>query len=231
MLRLIKGPVIRVLKVVLPRLPVDFLEAALYRSILRTKFSALHASRKIEKREHVWDFAVQTIGAEKKVLFLEFGVWEGYSIKYFASKLPSAGSRFHGFDSFEGLPETWGRNRAGTFSTGGQVPAVDDSRISFVKGWFQDTLPPFAVDGGEFDVVLVHLDADLYSSTLFALMNLWHRFDSFYVIFDEFINHETRAFYNFSQCCPCRIEFLAHDHELPSRVFCKVTVQRTARSA
>lgn len=95
-----------------------------------------------------------------------------------------------------------------------------------MKEWFQNTLPSFAINGFEFDAVRVHMEADLYSSRLFALPQLRHKFDSFFIIFDEFLNHETRAPYNYSQCFPCHIEFLTYDHRLPMRVFCKVT--RTA---
>lgn len=218
-----KRPIVAFLKKTLPRLSVDFLEVVLYRSILRTKFSSLYASTQITKREDVWDYAVSIIGGDKKILFLEFGVWEGYSIKYFSSKMKNEKSILYGFDSFEGLPEDWGNKRAGTFSTQGIAPIVEDRRVSFVRGWFQNTLPPFVINGSEFDAILVHMDADLYSSTLFCLSQLWHKFDSFFIIFDEFLNHETRALYNFSQCFPCRIDFLAYDHPLPSRVFCKIT--------
>ena len=36
------------------------------------------------------------------------------------------------------------------------------------------------------DAILIHFDADLYSSTLFLLCQLYREFDRYYFIFDEF---------------------------------------------
>lgn len=52
----------------------------------------------------------------------------------------------------------------------------------------------------------------------------WQKLHSFNAVFDEFKNHETGALHNFSQCFPCKIEFLDHDYDLLSRVFCGITV-------
>ena len=77
------------------------------------------------------------------ILFLEFGVFEGNSIRRWAKLNSHPESRFVGFDSFEGLPTKWRQRPAGHFSTGGQPPDIDDPRVSFVKGWFHDTVPGF----------------------------------------------------------------------------------------
>jgi Macrocin-O-methyltransferase (TylF) len=207
----------------LARLPFWLLEVAIFRAVLTSKFPGLVASRKLATREQVWQHAVDTVGASRRVLVLEFGVYKGRSIKFFASRLTAPESRLYGFDSFEGLPEDWSKKKAGKFTTAGEPPVVDDPRISFVKGWFQDTLPGFSVDPSAFEAVLVHLDADLYSSTLFVLSNLWGRLPSFHVVFDEFSPDEARALYNFSQAYPVHIEFLAHDLDAnPQRVFCRI---------
>jgi hypothetical protein len=110
-------------------------------------------------------------------------------------------SRFVGFDTFRGLPETWHKGaevmKAGTFDTGGQVPQIDDSRVSFVAGLFQDTLPGFLKDFSPSGAVVLHNDSDLYSATLYtlALCNPVLPAGSI-IIFDEFqcILHEYRAF-------------------------------------
>ena len=79
--------------------------------------------------------------ADKKVLYLEFGVAAGESIRWWSSALKNPGSKLHGFDSFEGLPEaTWFWTK-GEFSTGGKAPKIDDPRISFYVGLFDQTLP------------------------------------------------------------------------------------------
>lgn len=73
--------------------------------------------------------------------YLEFGVWQGASIRQWASLNSHQSSRFFGFDSFHGLPEDWDAlHPKGTFSTKGQMPKIDDQRVAFVPGLFQDTL-------------------------------------------------------------------------------------------
>lgn len=77
----------------------------------------------------------------------------------------------------------------GTFDTKGKVPALDDKRIKFVKGLFQTTLEPFLKNFISKNRLVIHLDADLYSSTLLILTS----FNPFIVpgtilIFDEFSN-------------------------------------------
>src|SRR4029077_14812552 len=72
--------------------------------------------------------------ADKKVLYLEFGVAAGETMRWWSSALKNPGSKLHGFDSFEGLPETAGVWTKGEFSTGGKAPKIDDARISFYVG-------------------------------------------------------------------------------------------------
>lgn len=45
--------------------------------------------------------------ADSEVLYLEFGVFEGESMRYLASRIKNPKANLHGFGSFEGLPETW----------------------------------------------------------------------------------------------------------------------------
>ena len=52
-------------------------------------------------------------------------------------------SRFFGFDSFEGLPEDWGDVPRGMFAVEGRAPHIDDARVQFVQGLFQETLYGF----------------------------------------------------------------------------------------
>jgi hypothetical protein len=133
--------------------------------------------------------------------YLEFGVYQGDSIKMWTEINMQDQSRFFGFDSFEGLPEAWGKSmRAGAFNVGGQVPKIDDHRVSFVKGWFNDTLVPFMSTFKPRSRLVVHNDSDLYSSTLYLLTKL----DPVLVtgsvlIFDEFYSslHEFRAFQDY----------------------------------
>ncbi len=146
-------------------------------------------------REAMWSFIADRSAGP--IDYLEFGVHQGHSIFYFANQNGSPDSRFFGFDCFTGLPEDWnGDFTRGHFDTGGRVPTTTDSRIEFVVGLFQDTLPRFLANFKIHNRIIVHLDCDLYSSTLYCLTKL----DSVLpkgaiLIFDEFgeLLHEFRA--------------------------------------
>jgi len=128
--------------------------------------------------------------------YLEFGVHQGESIRQWSSLNRNPASRFVGFDSFEGLPEAWDYLDKGAFSTGGQLPTIADNRVSFVPGWFQDTLDGFLHDFMPRGRIVINNDSDLYSSTLYTLTKLDHLLVSgTIVIFDEFddVQHEFRA--------------------------------------
>ena len=132
--------------------------------------------------------------------YLEFGVAKGDSIKWWVAHNDNDQSRFRGFDVFTGLPERWGRVPKGEFSTEGQVPDVDDSRCQFIKGLFQDTLAAEAHNIAFDGLTVLHLDADLYSSTLYVLMTLHHSLKpGDILIFDEFayVTDEFRAFLDY----------------------------------
>jgi hypothetical protein len=73
-------------------------------------------------------------------LIMEFGVYKGESINFIADLLPNR--QIYGFDSFEGLPETWRYNfYKGTFKLN-NLPEVRKN-VVLVKGLFEDTLPKF----------------------------------------------------------------------------------------
>jgi hypothetical protein len=159
-------------------------------------------------REVLWSETLAVIG--KPLLLLEFGSWQGESMRYLAGLDASPESRFFGFDSFEGLPEDWRGMSADRFDVGGRIPHIDDKRVTFVKGWFRDSVPPRLDELEELAKdrsLLIHFDADLYSSTLFLLFTLGARFKHFHFIFDEFSGHETRALFNFMQATGAEATF------------------------
>jgi hypothetical protein len=132
-------------------------------------------------------------------LLLEFGVASGRTIRHIASL---TGREIHGFDSFEGLPESWRTGFVrGAFKQ--QLPVVPN-HVCLHSGWFSATLQPFLANTGA-DVALLHIDCDLYSSTAFVLTTLADRIRSGTVIvFDEYFNypgwkqHEHKAFQEFA---------------------------------
>jgi hypothetical protein len=132
------------------------------------------------------------------ITYLEFGVFRGASILEWSEINRHPESRFFGFDSFEGLPEDWGvHNKAGTFDVGGAVPLIDDPRVQFVKGWFQDSLPGFLKGLEPRGSLVIHLDADLHSSTMYCLTMLDGLIaPGTVLIFDDWVSalHEFRAF-------------------------------------
>lgn len=138
--------------------------------------------------------------------FLEFGVYKGTSLFSWAAINNNEKSRFFGFDSFEGLPEDWFHARRtvrkGHFDTSGRVPETSDSRIRFVKGLFQETLPSFLRTFTPHNRLVIHNDSDLYSSTLYCLTQLDPILTPASVlIFDELFSatHEFRALLDYVQ--------------------------------
>jgi hypothetical protein len=128
-------------------------------------------------------------------LYLEFGVFRGRSMRWWSHHLSQPGATLVGFDSFEGLPEDWRHDvKSGHFKTGGP-PQIDDNRVSFQVGWFDETLPRFIVP--HHDQLIVNIDSDLYSSALTVLQ--WvepYVRPGTLLYFDEFCDrdHELRAF-------------------------------------
>jgi hypothetical protein len=121
----------------------------------------LYPQISLQTREQIFDLIGKDV-ADRKVLYLEFGVYKGDSIKYWSSLLKHPEAMLHGFDSFEGLPQDWHGDLAkGFFSTGGEVPNIADRRVRFVKGWFSETLPRDVIPPHE--VMVINMDANLYS--------------------------------------------------------------------
>lgn len=153
--------------------------------------------------------------SNRKSFFVEFGVWYGSSINTIAKAYPS-NVNIYGFDSFEGLPETWVYPFvAGSFDMKGQLPRVH-SNVKLIKGWFNSTLPKFKSEVlGDQKISLIHIDCDLYSSATFVLTTLKDNIGpGTYIVFDELINfigfedHEMKAFYEFIQMTKYKFEVI-----------------------
>jgi hypothetical protein len=119
---------------------------------------------------------------------LEFGVATGRTLNQFAKWLPN--KYVFGFDGFEGLPEDWtSRMRKGFFARN-KLPKVR-SNCQLVVGWFDQTLPDFRANRiKKGPIALLHVDCDLYSSTVTILDNLKDNIvPGTVIIFDEYINY------------------------------------------
>lgn len=149
------------------------------------------------RRTELYRFLLDDQGLGGPIDYLEFGVYQGDSIRWWVENNRDPDSTFAGFDSFEGLPEDWHRVPKGSFTTGGRLPAIDDPRCRFVKGLFQETLPGWLAGRGFSRRIVLHMDADLYNSTLVVLSQLIGKFKpGDLLIFDNFRSYldEYRAF-------------------------------------
>ncbi|WP_300161629.1 class I SAM-dependent methyltransferase [Solidesulfovibrio sp.] len=151
----------------------------------------------------------QRFVGNRPVDYLEFGVAGGESFRAWLELNANADSRFFGFDSFQGLPEDWGAdNPKGTFSRQGRVPEFGDGRARIVDGLFQETVDAFSRSFTPRNALVLHMDADLYSSTLYCLMQMQrHIAPGTIILFDEFTardcTDEYAALQDFCQAC-CR---------------------------
>ncbi len=179
--------------------------------------------RRFQRREQVFETVASRV-RDQRVLYLEFGVFKGSSMRWWSRALKNPASHLHGFDSFEGLPEDYdemgGKYVKGWFSTGGNMPQIDDPRVRFFKGWFDETLPGYAPP--EHDTLVINLDADLYSSTIYVLRALrGHIRPGTYVYFDDMSrpDHEPRAFEEFMAETGLKFKPLAADVTLNNAFF------------
>ena len=157
-----------------------------------------------------WDYSKRFILYQKvlekenlsvAVNYLEFGVSKGFSFKWWVEHNKNEASCFFGFDTFTGLPEDWNVFKAGAMSAGGNFPQLNDNRANFIKGLFQDTLPAFLKEFRNDKRKIIHLDADLYTSTLYVLTSLHPYLKAGDILFfDEFAvpQHEFLAFKNYA---------------------------------
>ena len=127
-------------------------------------------------------------------------------------------SGFFGFDSFEGLPEDWHAGKQkGAFSTGGKHPEIADARVSFVAGWFQNSLRQFMTSYRPQNQLVIHVDCDVYSSTLYCLTMLdpWMT-PGTVIVLDDFFDalHVYRALSDYCSAYLRKYAIVARTHEL-----------------
>ncbi|HEX3785499.1 MAG TPA: class I SAM-dependent methyltransferase [Pseudonocardiaceae bacterium] len=160
---------------------------------------------------------------------LEFGVYSGHTLRIIRDA--RKGTEIYGFDSFQGLPEAWRPNiPAGAFHAP-EVPEIDGAQL--VVGWFDDSLPPFLAEHAD-PVTFLHVDCDLYSSTVTVLANAGPRLvPGSVIVFDEYWNypgwqdHEHRAWQEYVAASGTRFEYVAYSSN-NEQVVVRVTGTATA---
>ena len=149
-------------------------------------------------RYKLYEYISQKENLNKSIVYIEFGVCSGESFKWWVKNNINIESKFYGFDTFTGLPENYGVYKSGDMSS--SIPKLDDDRCEFIAGYFQKTLPRFINEENLDNRLVIHCDADLYSSTMFVLSSIapYLKKDDI-IFFDEFSvpTHEFKAFYDF----------------------------------
>jgi hypothetical protein len=178
----------------------------------------------VENRERVFEEVAAAVRG-RRVLYLEFGVANGYSMGHWSRLLDNPGSQLHGFDSFEGLPSDWALGwSAGSFTPQGGMPVFDDDRIELFKGWFTETLPKYVWPEG-YEILIVNVDCDLYSSADYVLRTIEeHLTPGTILYFDEFHHYadELRAFDELVQRTGWSFEILAASRDYSQIAFTRV---------
>ncbi len=159
-------------------------------------------NRNRDKRLGLYSFLNTEIIKETPINYLEFGVANGGSFYWWLQNHKNQDSLFHGFDTFSGLPEDWGHFKKGEMANGNEVLKTDDKRAFFYQGLFQQTLPGFLKSFINDKQTVIHMDADLYSSTLYTLTSFApYLKKGDIILFDEFCvpTHEFLAVKNFTE--------------------------------
>jgi hypothetical protein len=172
------------------------------------------------KDEDLWSYVANKFSEypktqSDKIIIAEFGVWKGRSINFFARRLPN--SPVFGFDSFVGFAQDWSGTgiRKGDFSLFEKLPKVE-SNVSLIKGWFEETLTNFVDQLNGSQILILHMDADIYEPTHFVLNSLSKNirrgtivvFDQFFGYFN-FQSHEFRAWHEFSSSKSLEYSYIA----------------------
>ncbi len=201
------------------RLPLDYGGMHPYRGMQRRAhedtldFISAKMPRAISFRvpRDLLEYALGLITLEG--LVMEFGVFEGKTIDLIAKQL--RGRRVDGFDSFEGLPESWHGNHMAEGYFKSHEPKVRKN-VRLHAGWFSDTLPEF-VERNRESVAFMHIDCDPYSSTATLFEHLGDRIvPGTVIVFDEYFNypgwreHEYRAFTEFVSRSGCTFDYVGY---------------------
>ncbi len=170
---------------------------------------AMHPAGKWADRYGLFDACFDKITVPGN--WAQFGVFNGGTARNHL--IPALGdSHLYLFDSYEGLPEDWGKyHRRRYFATA--VPKFKDQRVTNVVGLFEETLPGFDFGGA---LAFLDIDCDLYSSTVTILRECNEhivpgtvlKFDEVFG-FEEWAQHEYLAIQEWLVDCGREIEWFA----------------------
>lgn len=168
--------------------------------------------------------------------FIECGVWKGgcaAAMELTSIALqPNSKRQTHLFDSFQGLPPVqpidgpmaaqWQASVDGpiyydncTASLATVVQnfvqlGISSQKVKYYPGWFEDTIPEFARNHPNFQIAILRLDGDWYTSTKVCLENLYPLVsEKGIIIIDDY--------YAWDGCALAVHEFLA-EHKLNHRI-------------
>lgn len=144
----------------------------------------------------------------------EFGVHSGGTARLILAEMPK-GNPLHLFDSFEGLPEAWNidnNHPKGRFACA--MPQLNDARAVIHAGWFDKTVPEYAL-GLTKQMAFLNIDSDIYSSAATVLTELQDfivpgtviHFDEYHG-YSTYMEHEYRAFAEFIERTGHGFEYL-----------------------
>lgn len=131
-----------------------------------------YKSNGIERKRHLYQILPY---AKLDGHIIEFGVYKGKTISIIASVWQD--QTIWGFDSFVGLPEDWRTNSQDALHShpAGHFDLRNDPKkptyptnANLVAGWFNESLPSW-IEQNPGPIKFLHIDCDLYSSTLTVL--------------------------------------------------------------
>ncbi len=163
------------------------------------------------KRLGMFNYLIENENLGKAIDYLEFGVSTGNSFRWWIENNKDSNSRFFGFDTFTGLPEAWGPFAQGSMGNNNEAPKIDDNRHQFFQGLFQQTLIPFLKTYKSNNPKVIHMDADLYTATLYVLTTITpYLKKGDIILFDEFNVpcHEYKAFTEWTEAFYINYEVL-----------------------
>ena len=116
-------------------------------------------------RERLWESFGEHLGQSEWVGF-EFGVASGDATRTFMRMNYARNClQWNGFDTFRGLPSAWGDLPEGAFSTEGNPPSIQNSKLKWHIGLIEETCLDINLLNFLNKNFIIIFDFDLYSAT------------------------------------------------------------------